>query len=67
MVHVKPGPLEGSRCFMLSLGPSRGQNGLCEAWAPEGIKMFHVKLGPLEGSKCFMLSLGLSRGQNGSC
>ena len=54
MLHVKPGPLEGSRCFMLSLGP----------WK---VKMFHVKPGLLEGSKCFMLSLEPWKGQDVSC
>ena len=56
MVHVKPGPLKGSKCFMLSLGPWRGQTGSCQAWASRGVKMVHVKPGFLEGSKCFMLS-----------
>ena len=51
MFDVKPGPLEGSTCFMLNLGPSRGQN----------------KPGPLGESKCLMLSLGPSKSQHVSC
>ena len=54
MFDVKPGPLEGSKCLMLSLGPFR-------------VNMFDVKSGPLEGSKCLMPSLGPWRGQNVSC
>ena len=81
-LHDKPGPLEGSKCLMLCLGPWRlgpleGSKCFIFCLGPSTrgenlscsarVKMFHIKAGPLEWSKCFMLSLGASRLQNVGC
>ena len=50
MCDVRPGPLEGSECFML------GSECLVSA--------FDGGPGPLEGSEYFTLKPGPSRGQN---
>ena len=46
MFDVKPGPLEGSECLMLSLGPGRVRRSDVKPWRLEGSERFMFNSSP---------------------